>query len=229
MTEQLPMEVAAQIRTMRDVGDERLSMYLAWGRAQNWTGEQLAAAMGVTRQAVNLRVNRWIKAHGLPRSQPKDLPRIPYRKPSPKVGVQKRDYTLNVPATARLIGLWVMSSRVRGTTPEDHPNRIASRLFDDQVQYLVRGGHATLREIAHDIDVEERILRLRLTRHGYTAGRVMRTCAVCGEPIKVGPYIHHQRLNVDVHATCPQTDVCGEDITTHAVFWCRVDGASDAG
>ncbi len=45
-------------------------------------------------------------------------------------------------------------------------------------------------------------------------------CEVCHQPITAGQgYIHHQRLNVDVHWDCPRDDVRGEDISFHAVVW----------
>lgn len=45
-------------------------------------------------------------------------------------------------------------------------------------------------------------------------------CAVCHQPITANQgYVHHQRLNVDVHWDCPRDNVKGEDISLHAVIW----------
>lgn len=43
-------------------------------------------------------------------------------------------------------------------------------------------------------------------------------CAVCGEPV-TPPYVVHYRLDAVVCATCPLTNVKGEDITGHCLMW----------
>ena len=43
-------------------------------------------------------------------------------------------------------------------------------------------------------------------------------CAVCRAPVRMGQWCaYHQRLKVWVHAYCPLTNVCGEDISTHTL------------
>jgi hypothetical protein len=45
-------------------------------------------------------------------------------------------------------------------------------------------------------------------------------CVVCNEEILKGQFFsHHQRLNVDIHGSCPTIDVCGEDVSMHAMMW----------
>ena len=53
-----------------------------------------------------------------------------------------------------------------------------------------------------------------------TAERTPTPCAVCGRPLTAeDDYIYHARLGVFVCMGCPQTNVCGEDITDHTVMW----------
>lgn len=45
-------------------------------------------------------------------------------------------------------------------------------------------------------------------------------CIVCNDEIVEGQlFFHHQRLNVDLHASCPTTDVMGEDVSMHTMMW----------
>lgn len=172
--DRLPDDVADMMRVMAGNRDPRLSHWMAWMRRQNWTAGQVAEPLGLTRQAVSQRVAKWLDAHGgeLPGSPPVGLPRVPYQRPRPKVSAV-RTYTLPVADIATLAGLWMMSSRVRNTTAEGHPNLQASALFDAKVGELVRAGYS-LGQIAHDIGVEERLIRLRLSRHGLTVADLRR-------------------------------------------------------
>lgn len=46
-------------------------------------------------------------------------------------------------------------------------------------------------------------------------------CEVCKRPIdpEEDAYVHHHRLNVDIHFSCPLTDVRGEDVSLHVVYY----------
>lgn len=45
----------------------------------------------------------------------------------------------------------------------------------------------------------------------------MKTCAVCGRETEY--YSYHSRLDAAVCPTCPLTNVKGEDISMHTLFW----------
>lgn len=48
----------------------------------------------------------------------------------------------------------------------------------------------------------------------------MSTCTVCGRTLtEADTYWHHARLGVDICDACPKTNVCGEDVTHHAMLW----------
>lgn len=47
-------------------------------------------------------------------------------------------------------------------------------------------------------------------------------CEVCHKPIEAGQdFVHHQRLNVNIHSTCPRDNVKGEDISGHTLTFMR--------
>ena len=172
MNDRLPDDVAEAMRAMHKHRDPRLPHYMAWMRRQNWSGAQIAEPLGQSRQAVLSRVARFMDARGgeLPANPPVGLPRVPYLKPRPKVSAV-RTHKLPVLEAATLAGLWMMSSRVRNRTPQDHPGRVASALFDQRLAEVLRAGF-TVGQVAHDIGVEERIIRLRLARHGLSVASI---------------------------------------------------------
>jgi hypothetical protein len=43
-------------------------------------------------------------------------------------------------------------------------------------------------------------------------------CSVCEQPL-TATWVYHSRLDAYVCSECPLTDVKGEDISTHTIFW----------
>ena len=174
--EPLPTDVTNALQAMARHRDPRLNEYVTWIRRQNWTGAAVADALGVSRQAISNRVERYLSDNEVPSRQPAGLPRVPYVKPTPRATPPRRGRRLDARTTALLMGLWSLSSRVRNNTPEGDIGREASALFDAEVSELLRAG-VPLSAIASDIDVEERIVRLRLGRHGLVVSEIRKGVA----------------------------------------------------
>jgi transcriptional regulator of acetoin/glycerol metabolism len=158
----VPDDFARTLREMRDQQSEsdRLNSLLMLAHANGWTFPALAAALGVSRQAVSMRASR-----GELRS---DLPSVPLppRRAATVHKIPARRLKIKPEVVDRLLEMREVAMTVRGGTPTNHPSRAVSVEYTALLQSLVDQG-VTVYTIAQALDVHHNEIYSRLARHGY--------------------------------------------------------------
>lgn len=135
-----------------------LDNYIATARALGWTLQSIADALAITGEAVRLHQRKGVIDHDLV------VPTPPARA---KAGYRRRRWPMIPRAMAdEMRELQAAATRVRGSTPLDHPNRRATeRLSELIAEARLRG--VRYRDIAEVLGVTAVAVQLRLGRHGY--------------------------------------------------------------
>lgn len=158
----LPVDFAATLRAMHRRSDPLLSATLRAAWTRGWLQGELGDALGVSRQAISLRIIRT--------PEPTDLgalPSIPDPPPPPPPPPPKpAKPTIDAPTAERLRRMHAVAKTVNGATPADHPTREVSIAFTAELAALRCGGISGYR-IAKTLGVTTGAVHLRLGRHGY--------------------------------------------------------------
>lgn len=135
-----------------------LDNYICTARARGWTLQSIADVLSITREAVRLRSLKGTVDYDLV---------IPHA-PSAAQPSKARKVWPTIPESDRqeMRRLYERAALVRGLTPVDHPNRVASeRLTEMIADAKLRG--VRVREIAEVLGVSFEAIQKRLQRHGY--------------------------------------------------------------
>lgn len=162
-------EFARTLRLMHHTKDPRLSMTLrvAWG--DGWTKPVLADILGVTRQAIQLRIRT---APFFPVDELPEIPPPPKR-PGPKPKPPKPDLRVYPEVADRLRYLYKLAKTVNGSMRANHPARLASEELAETLSKLVQD-KVRRAHLAEVLGCTTMAISLRLARHGYTAAPVRR-------------------------------------------------------
>jgi hypothetical protein len=158
----LPADFAAQLRRLREQKDPRYGATLIVARMNGWTCQALAAALGVSRQAVEQASARAeVNAPGrIP-----DVP-LPPRKPQPEAKPPRRRLLVNEELAERLRDMQRIAATVNGAMPSDAPERAVSEEFTALLFSLTEQG-VSVKHLAEAIGVWPNTVSSRLARHGY--------------------------------------------------------------
>ena len=145
--------------------------YIHMLRLAGWSYQSIAAAAGVSRQAVHQIIDYYEPTYaGLPPVAPPPSRPVPGRRKPWPYSPPLSDELIN-----RLHDLRIASSglrgQVRGTAREDSPEWQAGREFAAIVNHLITDGPYTLYGIARDLGVQVLTLDNRLARHGHRGFR----------------------------------------------------------
>lgn len=141
----------------RSEADIDLDNFIATLRHFGWTLQSIAAPLSITRERVRQRSVTGVVDYDLV------VPRPPTR---PAGHVKKFWPTISDVTAAEIRELMPLAARVRGKTPLNHPNRVASeRLSEIFAEARLRG--VRTREIAAVAGCTEDAVIKRLGRHGY--------------------------------------------------------------
>lgn len=158
----LPPGFAAELRRMRESRDPRYGATLILARMNGWTYQSLAAAVGVSRQAVEQLIARsTLDAAG----RMPDIP-LPPRKPQPEPKPPRRRLLVNDELAERLREMQRIAATVNGATPADAPERRVSEEFTAHLNALVQQG-VSMKHLADVLGVRHNAVKSRLARHGY--------------------------------------------------------------
>lgn len=158
----------------RDASD-RLNVYLWALSCAGWSTGPMAVRLGVTRQAVSLRIHRVLG----PIANMPDVPTAP-PPPAPEPPAPYVD-PLSSEEVDKLAALHQCAKRTNGATPVDHPDRAASVELAALMHELVSRGVPVSR-VARAIGVTKDAVRFRLVRHGYVDGPPSVTDRYVGRP-----------------------------------------------
>jgi hypothetical protein len=158
----LPGDFAALLAQMHKDHDSRLSMVLLVSRLNGWTLKSLGDALGVSRQAIEHRVNRASMSAGV------DLPEVPLppRKPAAVRKASRRRLLVSDELAERLRGMAELAATVNGGTPADAPERRISEELSALLHSLIKQG-VTAYHLAQVLGVTVFAVTTRLGRHGY--------------------------------------------------------------
>lgn len=134
------------------------NLYLWRLHRAGYSFRAIAAPLGLNHTAVSGRVRRAVWVDGVPsvpgcadHHRPATGPVV-----VPLSGAQRME----------LVRLHRLASRVRGKTPQDHPNRVASERLAVLQDELHDAGHS-YRELGDALGIRARSVRVRLESHGY--------------------------------------------------------------
>lgn len=154
----LPSWVGEKLRHLYNDGEEAtLDNYIRALRDAGWTLQSIAAELGMTRERVRQRQVRAKKADAT-----LGVPAVPKRTPKEKK-VRPQIPTKDLLELKRLQPL---AMSVRGWTPEDAPERVASERYSELLAQQHLNGVSVYR-IAKSMGVTHLAIRARLARHGY--------------------------------------------------------------
>lgn len=155
----VPPDFAELLQRTRQENSARFSALCAAAVTNGWTLTALGEAVGVTREAIRLRVKC---AQVTP-----DLPAIPLppcrRNPLP---APVRRLELPAEEIARLRAMAAVARTVVGQTPPDHPSRRVSEDLSAQLAAYAKQGFSLQRLSAY-LGLSPEAVRHRLGRHGY--------------------------------------------------------------
>ena len=167
----LPASVVSSLVTVRDAAlsigpgtgqSQVYSYYLFSLHRAGWTLEALGAAVGVTREAVRVRVKRarQVDLGDLPILHP-PLPDVPEPAPAPPPRP-----ALTGDETQELSRLQAEATRCRGTHADGHPYRVASERLAELLNVHHERG-IRYADLATALGVTKGAVRSRLQHHGY--------------------------------------------------------------
>ena len=137
----LPEDFTLTLQRMQEDGDPELSPLLARVKKAGWTYQDIADALGITRQAVEQRV------------------KFPDRRPRVAVSLAPE-------VAARLRELQATARTVNGAMPPEHPARRDSEELSRMLAEQIERG-APVYTLAKAIGVTHGAVVARLYRHGY--------------------------------------------------------------
>lgn len=160
---EVPAEFASRLRALHKAGDPLLDRTLVAANAAGWTQQELADAVGLSRQWVAWQIARWRRAN-----TPKiavDVPPAPVREPrSTKSGKPAPELP---PETVRkLRAMSEAAKSVNGGTPTDDPRRAVSLELSQLLADLHANG-ISYQRLADAMGVHKATVRARLARHGH--------------------------------------------------------------
>lgn len=163
----LPEATARHLRQLyldaQGQSQRRVDGYIWLLRKNGWTLRSIGDALGVTREAVRLRLLDAGPVGGLP---PVELPPVP---PTPLPKRPQRSRLKVSPALARELRAELeTASTVNGATPADDPRRTVSVRLTERLAALVDQGVA-IKELARALGVTHNAVKFRLGRHGHRA------------------------------------------------------------
>jgi C4-dicarboxylate-specific signal transduction histidine kinase len=159
--QQVPEEMAAMLRGLRDAKDRRLNMVLDAAHRNGWVHAALAEVLGMSAEGIRRRIAS-VEYFAAP-LPPFPLP--PRRANQHKAPTRSR---LSLPAdlVAELQSMRDRARTVNGVTPDDDPRREVSRQFTSKLAALHEQG-VSLYALAKALDVNINTVRFRLARHNY--------------------------------------------------------------
>jgi hypothetical protein len=167
----VPEEFAALLRRLHDDEDPLLNLVLTAARSAGWRTPALADTIGLRPAAVSKRVERARRAlreEGRSCGEALDalLPGVTIPQPAP-LRVTLDGKQLSPEAIAELKRQQLISSRVNGAMPADHPDRRVSEEFSAELNRLVVEEHFTAYYLARVLELSHRAITSRLERHLY--------------------------------------------------------------
>ncbi|MFJ3037774.1 hypothetical protein [Streptomyces tendae] len=161
--QQVPADFATELRELRATRDRRYAVTLVVAKANGWTYQALADAVGVSRQAVEQAA---AKAGADFSGRLPAIPLPPLRpEPEPKAPARRR-LLINDELANRLREMQRVAATVNGATPADAPQRRTTEEFTALLNSLTEQG-VSVYHIAQTLGVHTNAVFARLARHGY--------------------------------------------------------------
>jgi DNA-binding Lrp family transcriptional regulator len=159
----LPAEFVARLRALHEAGDPLLDRLLVAANTAGWTQQELADALGMSRQWAVWRITRWRRA-GIPRIAV-DVPPAPTREPG-RLQLRKAAPELTPEAVRKLRAMSETAKTVNGATPAGDPRRAVSVELSRTLAELHASG-ISYQRLADAMGVHKATIRARLATHGY--------------------------------------------------------------